>query len=302
MQEDDEINLEAIKAELTKDPHITVYDGLIQAARALYGGAIFVDWEWMNDSDELTFAIRGLPFAGYDSARGRWVKKGADLVDVLYRWACNTEGMGLYQLGIFRQGKIVDAGCKEILAVPDPKALVATIKACQQQGGSAAGGKVQMTMKEAIAVVLRFVQTSKAGAIAFVRGAGPERRRALALGIAREHPAGNVPVYLVSGSGKRWAFKKIITPPRALVAPSGELLTEEGGTIFPGDRPVVLLAESFDSFAPGDQRSYCHLADGEGGRTPLCKGSVLLCGCEETAKIEAGALDRGISIDLTKEE
>ena len=142
------------------------------------------------------------------------------------------------------------------------------------------------------------------GLIAFIKSSSQTDLRKLALWVASTHPSGSVPVYMVPGrlvGDHAWPFSRIKKGQRIRLD-IGDGVTESGGTIFPEDRPIVLLAEDFDYFDARDQRAYCHLLDGEGytDATPrfLHEGSVLLCGFTGEGTIEQGSISRGVSFDL----
>ena len=102
MQDDSLMNRESMTAVLARNPRIDVYLDLDQAASALYGGAPFVDWDGLNQYEDISFAVKG-------GAEGT----------VLYHWALNSEESWLYQLGVFRHGEIVDAGLKGVRIISD---------------------------------------------------------------------------------------------------------------------------------------------------------------------------------------
>lgn len=142
------------------------------------------------------------------------------------------------------------------------------------------------------------------GLLAFVKTSSQAQIRKLALRVAASHPAGLTPVYMVQGRliGEHgWPFSRIKKGPRIRLD-VGDGVTESGGTIFPEDRPIVLLAEDFDYFDPRDQRAYCHLVDGEGYSSAapcsLHQGSVLLCGFTGDGTIESGSISRGVVYEL----
>ena len=146
------------------------------------------------------------------------------------------------------------------------------------------------------------------GIIVFVKSNSPSKVKVLALLIAEKHPVGPVPIYLVDGSilGEHsWPFSRIKKQARIRLETSGKMLVESGGTIFPEDHPILLLAEHFDNFQGPDQRSYCHLVDGEGyPNHALHQGSILLCGCSKSSKgqVETGSISRGLVFDLEEEK
>lgn len=143
------------------------------------------------------------------------------------------------------------------------------------------------------------------GIIVFVKSRSQSDLSDLALRLAKRHPSGPAPVYMVNGrilGEHSWPFSRIKKQSRIRLESSGQAVTESGGTIFPEDRPIVLLAEDFDHFQPSDQRAYCHLVDGEGyqsaSRYALHQGSVLLCGHTGEGEIESGSRSRGVFFDI----
>lgn len=142
------------------------------------------------------------------------------------------------------------------------------------------------------------------GVLAFVKSRSPSGIRKLASRIATSHPSGSLPVYIADGgaAGEHlWPFSRIKKGARHRLD-FGDIVTEAGGTIFPEDRPIVLLVEDFDCLEAEDQRAYCRLVDGEGHkhveRCSLHQGSVLLCGLTGKGKIEVGGTSRGVDFDL----